>query len=74
MRLYFNLQQGAEMIRDEVGIEVPDTAHAKAEALKAIEEMCREQDTGQHDWAGWKLAVADDSGALVFSLYIGDHC
>ncbi len=71
MRLYFHLQDGTEMIRDEEGVDVPDVAIARAEALKTIQELRGEQDTGPHDWAGWKLAVADDSGAPLFSLDVG---
>ena len=68
MRLYFHLQDGTETIRDEDGVEVPDVAVARAEALRTIHEMRREHAARLHDWTGWKLAVADDSGAVLFSL------
>jgi hypothetical protein len=68
MRLYFHLQDGTETIRDEDGIEVSDVAVARAEALRTIQDMRREHAARLHDWTGWKLAVADDSGAVVFSL------
>lgn len=68
MRLYFHLQNGTETIRDEDGVEVSDVAAAKAEALNTIRDMRSAEDRKQPDWAGWKLAVADESGALLFSL------
>ena len=71
MRLYFHLQDGTEVIRDEEGINVPDVAVAQAEALETIQELRGERDTGPQDWVGWKLAVADGSGAPLFSLDVG---
>jgi len=68
MRLYFHLQDGIETIRDEDGIEVPDVAVARGEALRAIQEVRRENAARLHDWGGWKLAGADGSGAVLFSL------
>jgi hypothetical protein len=68
MRLYFHLLKGTEAIRDEDGIEVSDVAAARAEALKTIREMRSAEDRAPPDWTGWKLAVADESGALLFSL------
>lgn len=68
MRLYFHLQKGTEIIRDEEGVEVSDVRAGKAEALNALGEMRSEVDAELQDWAGWKLAVADDSGAVLFSF------
>jgi hypothetical protein len=68
MRLYFHLQKGTEIIRDEEGVEVSDVRAGEAEALNALGEMRSEADAELQDWAGWKLAVADDSGAVLFSL------
>ena len=68
MRLYFHLLKGTEAIRDEDGIEVSDVDVARAEALNTIREMRSAEDTQHPDWTGWKLAVADKSGALLFSL------
>jgi hypothetical protein len=68
MRLYFHLVKGTEAIRDEHGIEVSDVDAARAEALNTIREMRSAEDSEPPDWTGWKLAVADESGALLFSL------
>jgi hypothetical protein len=68
MRIYFHLLKGTKAIRDEDGIEVSDVGAARAEALSAIRDMRSAEDPGPPDWAGWKLAVADESGALLFSV------
>ena len=68
MRLYFHLQKGTEIIRDEEGIEVSDVKAGEAEALSALGEIRSEAAAELQDWAGWKLAVADDTGAVLFSL------
>jgi hypothetical protein len=70
MPLYFHLQNGTEMIRDEEGIEVSDLDAARAEALDSLRDVRDEEDSDLHDWAGWKLAVFDEAGALLFSLDI----
>ena len=68
MRLYFHLQKGTEIIRDEEGVEVSDVRAGEAEALRALGEIRSESDAELQDWAGWKLAAADDSGAVLFLL------
>jgi hypothetical protein len=73
MRLYFHMQKGTETILDDDGIEVSDLDAAKAEALNTIWEMRSEEDSTPHDWAGWRLAVVDESGALLFSLDVDAH-
>ena len=39
MPLYFHLQNGTEMIRDEEGIEVSDLDAARAEALDSLRDV-----------------------------------
>ena len=68
MRLYFHLLKGTEAIRDQEGIEVSDVDAARAEALSTIRDLRSAEERDPPDWAGWKLAVADESGALLFAL------
>jgi hypothetical protein len=68
MQVHFNLVNGSESIQDEEGIEVSDVDHAKAEALKVIQEMRSEKGAEPRDWAGWRLAATDQSGTLLFLL------
>ena len=71
MRVYFHLMDGSEAIPDREGIEVPSLDDAKTEALKAIREMGREQNTGKRDWAGWRLVASNSEGTQLFTLDLG---
>ena len=72
MRVYFNLVNGSESIRDETGVEVHDSLEAKAAALKAIQEMRSERLTEPGDRIGWRLDAVDPSGTRLFSLDLAD--
>jgi hypothetical protein len=63
-RYYFHLADRHETIPDEDGLEVSDLAKAHAEALKVIEEFRTENPTMATEWEGWRLDVADGSGAV----------
>jgi hypothetical protein len=39
-RFYVHIKNGAELIRDEEGIDLPTPEHARAEALQAARELC----------------------------------
>ena len=67
-RYYFHLADRHETIPDEDGLEVSDLAKAHAEALKVIEEFRTENPTMATEWEGWRLDVANGSGAIVFSI------
>jgi hypothetical protein len=67
-RYYFNLTDGSEVIRDDVGIEVSDDRAALIHAFEAIEELRREADPSQNEWQGWRLTIVDGSGRLIHSL------
>jgi hypothetical protein len=68
MHCYFHLVKGRETIPDEAGIEVADIEIAQLEALKAVQELRREE--GQIDayLKGWRLNVVDASGNLLLSI------
>ena len=67
-RYYFNLADSHEIIRDEDGIELADPAHARAEAVKAVEELLQENPTLAMDGTGWRLEVVDASGTVLFTI------
>jgi hypothetical protein len=71
MRCYFNLLGDSDTILDTDGIEVEDIAQARAQALKAIEELRDDEDMLPDDWQGWRLEVVDDSGEILFSIGLG---
>ena len=68
MRCYFHLFSDQEEILDEVGVEVPDLKHAKAEALKAISELQIEIGGEAEDWSGWRLEIVCPQGTLLHSI------
>jgi hypothetical protein len=71
MQVYFNVVNGSETIRDETGVEVPDSHEAKAAALEVIQEM-RSDVTEPRDWVGWRLDAVDPSGTRLFSIDLTD--
>ena len=69
---YFHLVDQHDAIPDKDGLEVTDLAKARAEALDAIEEFRREYPSTAAEWEGWRLNVADGSGAVVFSISLDE--
>jgi hypothetical protein len=68
MRYFFHLVNASEIIRDEEGLELPDSEEARLAALSEIDELRREDSVTVEEWRGWRLNVVDASGALVFSI------
>jgi hypothetical protein len=68
MRYFFHLVNASEIIRDEEGLELPDSEEARSAALSEIDELRREDSVTVEEWRGWQLNVVDDSGTLVFSI------
>ena len=72
MRYYFHLQNSGDSIPDEIGLELEDSKEVRSEAIKAIEEISRENPELAEDGIGWKLIVTDSAGTVVFSLPLDD--
>ena len=68
LRIYFHLKNAHEAIHDPDGIEVADLEEALTEAIKAIEEVLRQDPCVAGSWSGWTLDVAERSGAVLFSV------
>jgi hypothetical protein len=71
MRCYFNLLSASDMIKDTDGIEVDDVEEARAQALKAVEELREDDATANEDWQGWRLEVVDEEGSILFTVALG---
>ncbi|WP_046867453.1 DUF6894 family protein [Microvirga massiliensis] len=67
-RFYFHLVGAHDVIPDKDGLEVGSLAETLAEVLKAIEELRRDNPSTSTEWRGWRLDVADQSGAVAFSI------
>jgi hypothetical protein len=68
VRIYFHLEKSNEAIRDREGIEVANLEEARSEVIKAVEELLREDVSVARNWSGWTINVADEGGAVLFSL------
>ncbi|WP_230532326.1 DUF6894 family protein [Microvirga roseola] len=72
MKCYFNLVNGPERIADKSGVEVKDLDQARLQGLKAIEELREENGAASREWKNWRLEVTDSTGALLFSISLGE--
>jgi hypothetical protein len=68
MLYYFNLTDGDEVIRDEVGIRVPGVHVAVMSAMKVISELEQEDPSNSDEWQDWRLEIADPSGLIVKTI------
>lgn len=65
-RFYFDVEDGHDRIRDDVGVEAASLEEALAEARSVIEEMAASVNTG----TSWTLVVRDEAGSVVGRLPI----
>ncbi len=72
MRVHFHLLDGHETIRDLEGVEVADLQEARVQAIRAVQELAQEDELAAQSWSGSTLSVADDRGAVLFSLALDD--
>ena len=68
MRCFFHLVTNDDEIPDETGAEVASIDEARVEALKAIDELRREEPSGAADWSGWSLKIADEEGRVLSTI------
>jgi hypothetical protein len=68
-RFYFDIENGAETIRDEEGVEADDLSSALEEARSVIVEMADELAEAVPGET-WILVVRDTAGSLVARLPI----
>lgn len=71
-RYFFHLTDDRQTLTDDTGIEVRSISDARAQALKAIDELRAEDDLATEDWEGWRLEVADQFGTIVFAITLVD--
>jgi hypothetical protein len=61
-RFYFHFQEGAHLIKDEEGIDLPSVAHAREEALQSAREICADAIKAGRDLRVDALVVAGEDG------------
>jgi hypothetical protein len=71
-RFYFHIQEGADLIKDEEGTDLPSADHAREEALQAAREICSEAiKTGEELKAdALALVIVDEHGKQLGSVPI----
>lgn len=70
-RLYFDLTNGSELIRDTEGVEAAALDEAVVEVQSALNEM---RHSGEADMPadGWRMVIRDDSGMTLRSMPLDD--
>jgi hypothetical protein len=68
LRCYFHLVSGSEAIRDTEGLEVEDLDEAWTQAHEAVLDLAQDNPAAAATWAGWRLDVCDEPGAVLFSM------
>ena len=71
MRCYFNLVDAHQALPDHEGVEVADPEEARTLAREVALEMLQSGEAQAGDWQGWRLDVADASGAVLATIVLG---
>lgn len=64
-RYYFDLEDGDEAIRDDIGVEASSLEQAVEVAREAFDEM---RESGELPVGNWEMVVRDASGTLTRRL------
>ncbi len=67
-RYYFVLSSKEASMDDVEGTELPDLAAARQEAEKDVEYLRQRKVSGRRCWAGWRMEVRDEGGAVLFAV------
>jgi hypothetical protein len=63
---YFHLSFGDRTVTDDEGVELPNRAAAREEALAVIRDLSNPEVAGNpRRWASWFLQVADQGGEFL---------
>jgi len=68
-RYYRHIRQGDLLIEDPEGIDLPDLAAARAEALEGIRDILAEAiRQGRDDWLEQAIVIADGTGRALTTI------
>ena len=68
MRYYFHLHNETDRMVDETGLELADPQQLRAQAIKALQEISKDDPELTEEGSGWTLTVTDNSGNVLFSI------
>jgi hypothetical protein len=71
VRLYFHLVTDRETILDPEGVEVDSVDQALAEALRALDELRKENADAPRGWSGWALNITTAGGEVILTVDLG---
>jgi hypothetical protein len=66
MRYFFHVRDGFDR-PDEIGLDLPDIAAARAEAIRSAGEILRELDRKLAPNSLWEMHVTDQPGHTLFT-------
>jgi hypothetical protein len=69
-RFFFNVRDGAYLLKDEEGIDLPSIDHARAQALQSTRELLAEAIKSGGDLSVDAVVVADEQGNEITSIAI----
>jgi hypothetical protein len=65
-RFFFHLTDGKRTFTDANGVELKDTAAARAHLISHIRELRGTlSDNGIHDWTEWSVMLADEKNKAL---------
>jgi hypothetical protein len=72
LRFYLHIKDGANLIRDEEGVDLPTAADARAQALHAARELVADAVMSGRDLDADAFLIADQSGKQLTYLPLTD--
>ena len=71
-RYYFHLHEPTQLTRDDFGLDLPDLARARVEAVRGVRSVLSEEiRAGRLDLRG-RIDVADREGNILLTVLIRD--
>jgi hypothetical protein len=61
-RFFFHVRKGDELECDALGVELPDIASARQQAIRAARDLLADMTTRGQDARGWSIEIADEDG------------
>ena len=68
MRCYLHLADAHQTLPDRHGMEVRDLDQVRALVHEVATEMIQQGEAEARDWRGWRIEVADASGAVLLTI------
>ncbi len=67
-RYFLHVREAGDLVEDPDGVDFPDVAAARMEAVEAAREIMAEHIRKGLDVSGWSFEIADGSGRPVMTV------